>query len=171
MGFLSANNKKKKSMAPSPNILLLLNNLWQSKWLGLYWCEMHRVQAAVLLGCAKLGLHILVIAYGSVLQVQEEIMLCALCLWSLHCILSGPHVTPRVGFLHHSHSWWVGFPQGAGRKQHWHRRPLILARCGALCPLRGRELPCGAKSFTFPMTCSVLWSICLSLLLTTAISK
>lgn len=41
---------------------------------------MHRVQAAVLVGCAKLGLHILVIAYGSVLQVQEEIMLCALCL-------------------------------------------------------------------------------------------
>lgn len=133
------------------------NSLWKRAA-----CAEQYVQTPVCMGSAQRELHKYVVAYCSVLQAQEEVMLCDLCSWSLHCILRGPCVTPWVGFLHHSPSWWAGFPQGAGRKQQWHRRPLILIGCRALWPLTERELPCGSRSFTFPMMWGALKNLLIS---------
>lgn len=64
-------------------------------------------------------------------------------------------------------SW---LPTGSRQEATLTQRPLILAGCGGLCPLKGRELLCGAEKFTFPMAWCALRNLLVSAV-NTAIAK
>lgn len=140
-----------------------------NKWL----CMMHPTHLtstqAMFVCSGRLELYKLVVRYCSVLEVQEEITLCFVALkpplyfeWTL-CDSLGWFPSPFSLLV----SW---LPTGSRQEATWHSRPLILAGCGALCPLKGRELPCGAKNFTFPMTWCALRNLLVSAV-NTAIAK